>query len=94
MNPRWFPSNVRNSKAEDKESYERMVRGGTDALRRLKEIINEDVNALEAPKSFDDYSPGWEYKQADRLGQIRVYRNLLTLLEFIDDRTIPSRPRR
>lgn len=82
INPRWFPPEVKTK--EEKEQFERSIRNGTTALKRLQEIIEAHAKSLEAPKSMEDYdSPGWATKQADRLGQLRAYRTLLTLLEFI-----------
>jgi hypothetical protein len=89
LHAKWYPARIRNGldKEEEREKFERMVRGGTSCLKRLREIILEDVKAIESTKSFDDYdSPGWSMKHADRLGQLRVLKKLLTLMEFIDDR--------
>lgn len=86
LNPKWIPAETKKAGPEEVEKYERKIRGSRDGLERLREIIAQDLKALEAPKAMADYAPGWEYKQADKLGQIRVYRNLLTLLEFTNGR--------
>lgn len=86
INQRWFPSRVRNGSKEEREKFEKMIRGSASGLGRLKTIVEEELRAVEAPKPLDDYDPGWPFKQADRLGQIRSYKKLLTLLEFINDR--------
>ena len=86
LHPKWIPAATKKAGPEAVEKYERKIRGSRDGLERLREIIAQDLKALEAPKSLDDYAPGWDYKQADKLGQVRVYRNLLTILEFANGR--------
>ena len=91
INPRWFPAEVKQSDAEAKARYEQMIRGGATAFRRLKEIINQEVASLQKPRNDVDYEHGWQYKQADRLGQLRAYQSILTLLEFVNDQNSKSR---
>lgn len=84
IHARWFsPSDHKTDK--DKEQFERSIRNGTTALKRLKEIIEVEMKSLELPP-ISDYSEGWQFRQADRLGRLRAYKNLMKLLEFIDDR--------
>ena len=87
LNPKWFPETLRNGDPKGKEQYEQSIRSSATGLRRLREIIVAEMESVDTPKAMLDYNnAGWAYAQADRLGQLRVYQNLLKLLEFTNVR--------
>lgn len=69
---------------EDKQKLEKSIRSARHVLDRLKEILGEmeeELNASElSPKNYD--SPNWDYKQAHVNGQkstLRAIKKLITL---------------
>ena len=81
-NTRW----IAGLKEEQATEFKKALRSGDPVLIRLKQIILKEKANVESPKTLTEYdSPSWSHKQADRLGQIRAYENLLTLLEFVDN---------
>jgi hypothetical protein len=84
LHSRWFPVEVRNDE-EARTRYEETIKaGGAIFTQRLYEIIAESVEELMLPEALDDYNEGWQYREADRNGQLRALIKLLDLLEFID----------
>ena len=78
LNVRWSS----HLKGKDAKKFEEQVRHGNDLLERLTVIINQKVISLECP-TLDDYdNTSWAYKQADRVGQLRAYRDLLKLTDL------------
>lgn len=81
ISPRWTANNPANA-----EEFHKMLRTNDPVLQRLKQIMENERNALISVKPLEDYdNPSWSHKQADRQGQLRVYQNILTLLEFVDN---------
>lgn len=84
INPRWFPAEIKQKTPEEQEKYEKTIRSNVTALRRLKEIIQQLKAGEENSRNPVDYDcPSWAYKQADRLGRIKVYNDILILLDFV-----------
>lgn len=52
-------------------------------LKRLKEILSEDLSKMDTPSATDYDSPSWAYKQADLIGQKRQLQKVLDLLSFL-----------
>lgn len=46
-------------------------------LKRMREVIEKEINSLDSESSQDFDSPSWAYKQAFRLGQKKGLTNLL-----------------
>jgi hypothetical protein len=72
---------------ESKAEFEKVVRGSTVALRRLKEIAKEwETELSRAEVSVKDYdTASWAAKQAHRNGQRQAYKQLSDLLSFLKD---------
>lgn len=84
LSSRWFSSaHAKDQKA--KQEMESAVRSSRVALERLRDILKGELADLDAPTKVDYDSPSWAFKEADRHGARRSYRNILTLLEFLDD---------
>ena len=68
---------------EEKEKFEKYVLGSKRLLNRLKDILQEQEDALSlgemSPKNYD--SPSWAYKQAHSNG----YRQCLNVLKKLVD---------
>lgn len=65
---------------KEKEELRTMINSSIP-LRRLGDIIKAQLKELDRKDANDDYqSPAWPYLQADRQGQVRVYRRILSLL--------------
>ena len=79
LNTAWF-IDVSDDKKEDTESA---IRNSTIVLRQLEKIIQAEIKRLDITKLEEDYSTAsWAYKQADRLGQLRSLRKLLTIVSL------------
>jgi hypothetical protein len=87
LNARWFPANVKKQGDKAREDYEKTIRSSVHVLERLAEIVQEELDRIEFPQSQDEYDcPSWSHKQADRLGQLRAYRNIMSLLKLTEER--------
>lgn len=68
---------------EEKKRFEKYVLGSKRLLNRLKDILQEQEDALNvgemSPKNYD--SPSWAYKQAHSNG----YRQCLNVLKKLVD---------
>lgn len=71
---------------EKQKEFEKLLRNSGISLGRLKDIIQDRLDALErAEVKAEIYdSPNWAYKQADTNGTRRAYMNILQLLSFLD----------
>lgn len=80
MDTRWF----RHLKPEDQENFKNAVLNSTTALSRLREILTEELDALDKIETTDAQfsTPNWENHQAYRNGQRSKLRSLLSLLNF------------
>lgn len=69
---------------EAKEDFERLLRNSTISLGRLREILEEKLEALDRSEVKTEVydSPNWAYKQADVNGCRRILMNLIQMLEF------------
>ena len=69
---------------EAKADFEKLLRNSTISLGRLREIVEEKLNALDRSEVKTEVydSPNWAYKQADTNGARRVLMNLLAMLDF------------
>ena len=68
---------------ERKEEVEGAIKHSRVALDQLVKIIESEKMALDQTTFIEDYeTPAWDYKQADRLGQLRAYRKILALINF------------
>ena len=67
---------------EEKEKFAKSVLSSLP-LRRLKQILLEELEALDRPTEADYESPSWAYLQAHRNGRVQQIRSLLTMLEPI-----------
>jgi hypothetical protein len=68
---------------EEKQKFEKYVLGSKRLLNRLKDILQEQEDALDvgetSPKNYD--SPSWAYKQAHSNG----YRQCLNVIKKLVD---------
>lgn len=79
LSSKWYSGNMT---PEEKQQRERTVRGARTTLDLLTQVIEQQIAELEANK-FEDYSiPGWEYRTADRNGQIRAFRKMIELTKL------------
>lgn len=66
---------------EDKrEDFEKTVIRSRIVLRRLKEIVEAEIEALNRAEDTDTFSTDWAYHQASRNGQRKTLRKILTIL--------------
>jgi len=77
INSKWSS----NLKGKDKENLDSAVKNSSMLLDRLTEIVQQQIQTLECPTKADYDSSSWAYKQADRNGQLRAYRDILTLTD-------------
>ena len=70
----------------ERELFEKMLRGSGKTLRRLKEIIEEYEKGIErsqiSVKSFDENN--WALKQAFRNGESNADKRIKDLVTFIE----------
>lgn len=68
---------------EEKEKFQRAVRGSKPVLERLKDILNDQENELNRaetdPRNYE--VPNWDYRQAHNNG----YRQCLYILKKLID---------
>lgn len=79
MQTRWFSS--LKSKAEQEER-KKLVLGSQKVLDILREICYNTINDGELTKESDYDSPSWHFRQADRNGYLRAYREIAKLCEL------------
>jgi len=70
-------------KPEDRNSFFDTLKNNRFVLKRLKEILEEEMEKLGSFSNADYDSPSWAYKQADLIGQKRQLQKVLDLLSFI-----------
>ena len=68
---------------KEKKDFFESLTNNRFVLGRLKDILLEDLEALEKQGVSDYDSPSWAYKQADLNGQKRQIQRVLDLLSFI-----------
>lgn len=80
MKAAWFS----NLKAEDQEQFKQLVKGSQKVLDRLKEICYNKLSTQEVLPASDYDNPSWAYKQADRNGYLRAFREIGDLVTLSD----------
>lgn len=74
------------TKEERAKRYE-TITSNLGSLRVLKELLQKKIETTQeqvySDKNYSDAS--WSQKQADLLGQMRTYSELLKLLKFLDE---------
>lgn len=80
MQTQWF-NNLPKSEQED---FKKTVLASQVVVDRLKEMC---YNKIKNEEVSDYDTPSWAYKQADRNGYVRAYKELITLLTFSDKET-------
>lgn len=71
-----------------KGEFEALLRNSTITLGRLREILEEKLEALERSETkVEHYNvANWAYMQADVIGSKRTLKNILELLAFTEKR--------
>lgn len=77
LQSKWY--NTKQAGDVDKKSYEEGIRSAAHTLQILTEILEKELSALEALRTSDYDIPNWSYWQADRNGQIRQLKSILSL---------------
>lgn len=76
---KWFRGETN---PDAKKSLEQAIRNSRFTLGLLTQIIEQEIEEIQANK-LDDYSkPGWPYLRADRDGQMRSLKNILKLTKL------------
>jgi hypothetical protein len=65
--------------AEEKESFKKMLRDSQPLLKKIQELVEEDINKLDIVDDDDFDNPSWALKQAYKVG---YKRGLTKLLEY------------
>jgi hypothetical protein len=70
---------------EAKANFEQLVRNSVQVLSRLRDILKERQDTLEAAElSVSDLeTPSWALKQSNRLGKKAAYRDTDQLTSFL-----------
>ncbi len=69
---------------EKKQEFKELVQSAKIVLDKLQEMVYNRINNGERVSQADYDSPSWAYKQADRNGYLRAYREFLSLLDVSD----------
>jgi hypothetical protein len=71
---------------DDAKRFEQAVRSSTLVLGRLRDILEEDLEALDRQETSEDQYklPAWDCLQAHRNGDRARLRKILNLLSFMD----------
>lgn len=65
--------------AEEKESFKKMLRDSQPLLKKIQELVEEDIKKLDIVDDDDFDNPSWALKQAYKVG---YKRGLTKLLEY------------
>jgi hypothetical protein len=65
--------------AEEKESFKKMLRDSQPLLKKIQELVEEDISKLDIIDDDDFDNPSWALKQAYKVG---YKRGLTKLLEY------------
>ena len=79
INSKWS-SHLKDEK--DKKDFEGYIKNSINLLERLTDIVNQKVLELQCPSAEDYTTASWAFKQADRIGQLRAYRENLKLKDL------------
>lgn len=77
MQTQWF-SHLKDKQEQDK--FKNLILGSQKVLDRLHEICYNVVQSRELTSHMDYDSPSWAYKEADRQGYLRAYREIMKLI--------------
>jgi hypothetical protein len=68
---------------EEREKFKQTVKASQTALRRLVELLFQDLNSMTATEyTLDDFEdPAWGHKQAFRNGYKKAMVDYITLIE-------------
>lgn len=81
ISPNWM---VGASTPEEKARREQLVSHGDAFLDLLAAVCRHQIDSL-GSSPFSDYeSSGWAFKEADRKGQVRALKNILSLCNHTD----------
>ena len=70
--------------AKDKDSFIVSAKAAQTVLRRLKDLIDEEIESSIKEQGKKDYTEAaWAYSQADSIGEQRAYKKVLKLVENI-----------
>lgn len=75
MDNRWYS----NLPKVEQEEFKKLVLGSRKVLDRVKEICYNTIQSGVLPNADDYDNPSWAYKQADRNGYLRAYKEILQL---------------
>lgn len=79
LSAKWYDAQMT---PEQKRQRELSIRSATFTLDLLSAVIEQQIEELQQPK-FSDYTlPGWDYREADRHGQIRALRDILKMTKL------------
>ena len=83
MDTRWFKEDREKFKgkelAEEKKASEKALRGSTLMIRRLKRILEDEINATYLDEEAYEH-PAWERKVLAAAAERKAYRQVLNLL--------------
>lgn len=82
MQTKWFSSLPKS----EQEDFKKLVLGSKKVLDKLHEICYNTIQNEVKTQEADYDSPSWAFKQADRNGYIRAYRELLALVDLDSDK--------
>lgn len=71
---------------EEKEEFRKYVGNSTSLLDRLSDIIRTKIQAAEAARlsKMGYTSPSWALEQADHIGYLRAWHEILSLTQRKD----------
>ena len=75
INSKW----TSNLNGKPKKDFEDVVKNSSMLLDRLTEIVEQQIESIQNTSKEDYDNSAWAYKQADRNGQVRAYRDILKL---------------
>lgn len=70
---------------DKQEDFKKMVLGSSKVLDRLQEICYNIIHNRELPPESYLDEPNWAYRQADRNGYLRAYKEIAELLDLSKD---------
>lgn len=79
MNSAWT-SHLRDK--DEKEKFQAYVSSSVGVLDRLTELIQRKLEEIDCPTLVDYDVSSWAFKQADRIGQARAYKEILKLTDL------------
>lgn len=83
LSSKWFVTFT--GDAVQKTKLEETIRGSSYVLNLLSDHIEREIKKLEAIKTDEYDKPHWELRVADRNGQLKAMRNLLSMTKLEKD---------